>query len=82
MAKVVIKKLDGKTARKVGAKDVSVGQKRVRDSDGEVRTFRTLDAASKTFSTDLTYVFGRNVAKARRENKRVTGRTDSVPAKG
>lgn len=82
MAKVVIKKLDGKTARKVAASALSVGQKRVRDGDGELRTLRTLNAGSKTFSSDLTYVFGKNVAKARRENKRVTGRTDSVPVKG
>jgi hypothetical protein len=43
---------------------------------------RTLNANSESFGSDFTYVFGRNVAKARRENKRVTGRTDVVPVKG
>lgn len=81
MAKVVIGKLDNPTARKIGAKRASVGIKRIRDEDGELRTLSTIEAGSKTFGRDLTYVFGRNVAKARRENKRVTGSSDSVPAK-
>jgi hypothetical protein len=81
LAKVVIAKLQGKTARKIGAKDASVGRKRVRQTEGEVSTLRTLDLSSKTFGNDLTYVFGRNVAKARRENKRVTGAPDSAPHK-
>jgi hypothetical protein len=42
----------------------------------------TLDANSKTFDLDLQYVFQRNVAKARRENRKVTGRSDRAPAKG
>ena len=58
-------------------------EKRVRDTaTGKFHVMRTLDGQSKTFSSDLTYVFTRNVAKARRENKQVTGATDRVPAKG
>lgn len=82
MAKVVIAKLQNATARKIGAKTAAVREKRVRSEDGEVHTLSTLDASSKTFGRDLTYVFGKNVARARRENKRVTGSADSVPPKG
>jgi hypothetical protein len=46
-----------------------------------MKTVRTLDARSATFGDDLLYVFGKNVAKARRDNKRVTGATDSVVRK-
>lgn len=81
MAKVVIKKLQGRGAKRREAEPSSVGQKRVRGSDGELHTLRTLNTGSKTFSHDLTYVFGKNVAKARRENKRVIGRTDCAPSK-
>lgn len=81
MAKVIIKKLAG-AKRKSATRPETVGQKRVRGSDGELRTLRTINAGSKTFGSDLTYVFSRNVAKARRENKRVTGTTDVVRVKG
>lgn len=81
MTKVVIGKLRDATARKIGAKHASVGSKRVRDEDGALHTLSTIDAGSKTIDRDLTYVFGRNVAKARRENKRVTGSADISPAK-
>jgi hypothetical protein len=78
MAKVVVKKFANLSTRKAAA----VTEKRVRDADGKFLTVRTLDGHSKTFATDLTYVFSRNVAKARRENKLVTGTTDRVPDKG
>jgi len=81
MAKVVIKKLSGSTARQIGAKPAGVTRKRVSTADGTSKTILTLDAGSETFDSDLTYVFGKNVAKARRENKRVTGATDIAPAK-
>lgn len=82
MAKVVVKKLEGRGAKAHKTGPSSVGQKRVRGSDGELHTLRTLNTGSKTFSRDLTYVFGKNVAKARRENKRVIGQTDCAPDKG
>ena len=81
MAKVVVKKIQRRSTKGGEAEAASVGQKRVRGSDGELRTLRTLNAGSKTFSRDLTYVFAKNVAKARRENKRVIGQTDCVPSK-
>jgi len=79
MAKVVFKKLRGATSRKAGV-TAAVVETRVRKPDG-TRVVFTIDTASDTFSQDLTYVFGRNVARARRENKRVTGALDRVPAK-
>lgn len=79
MAKVVVTKF---ASRAKGRTAAAVGEKRVRDAaTGRFLTVRTLDGQSKTFASDLTYVFTKNVAKARRENKQVTGSSDRVPAK-
>ncbi|KAA3509421.1 hypothetical protein GOZ78_21100 [Agrobacterium vitis] len=79
MAKVVVKKLGGP---KSGVRGKAVTEKRVRDSSsGQFVTVRTIDAKSQTFGQDLTYVFSKNVAKARRDNKAVTGVVDRAPAK-
>jgi hypothetical protein len=80
MMKVEIKKLSGATARQVGAKASTVKVKRISNAEGSKR-ISTLDAGNPNFGDDLTFVFGRNVARARRENKRVTGALDRVPAK-
>ena len=76
VAKLVIKSLRGSAKSAAG----SVGKKVV-VSAGKRRTVRTLDANSATFDEGLKYVFSRNVAKARRENKRILGRADIVPPK-
>lgn len=79
MAKVVIKKFGGSKAGMHGA---AVTQKRVRDAiSGRFLTVRTIDARSKTLGHDLNYVFSKNVAKARRDNKAVTGVVDRAPTK-
>jgi len=78
MTKVVIARSKSKPAKR---KETSVTEKRVRDADGRARTLLIIDANSPTFGRDLEYVFGRNVAKARRENKRLTGSADGVVAK-
>jgi len=78
MAKVVIASL---RSRSGGREATSVAKKRVLDAAGQVKTLRTLDIGSSTFGRDLEYVFGKNVAKARRENKRMTGASDGVVAK-
>jgi hypothetical protein len=57
----------------------SVPEKRVRDTAGQVKTLRVLDIGSGTFGDDLQYVFGKNVAKARRDNKRIIGTSDVAP---
>jgi len=80
MAKVVVgcfKSTKGKSK----PEGTAVAVKRVRDTEGKVKTLRTLDAGSRTFGSDLQYVFGRNVAKARRDNKRAIGATDVAVAK-
>jgi hypothetical protein len=77
MAKVVVASLKSKPN---GRRDTaSVTEKRVRDTEGQVRMLRILDAGSLTFGKDLQYVFGKNVAKARRDNKRAIGASDVVP---
>jgi hypothetical protein len=73
MAKVVVKSLKVRPKRQG---ETSVTEKRVRDTAGQLKTLRTLDVGSRTFGADLQYVFGRNVAKARRDNKRVIGAAD------
>jgi hypothetical protein len=77
VTKVIFQKL--KNGRP--AKSDSVREQRVRTADGALKTVRTLDAGSATFDDDLLYVFNKNVAKARRENKRVLGSADGVPRK-
>lgn len=49
----------------------AVKTKKIKTPDGEVVTVHTVNADSRTFSTDLTYVFAKNVAKAKRANKRI-----------
>jgi len=81
MVEIVVSSLKAKT-KSGRAKNPAVVERRVRDADGQIRTVRTLDVRSATFGDDLLYVFGKNVAKARRDNKRVTGAADSVVRKG
>jgi hypothetical protein len=59
----------------------SVRKKRVHDLDGKVRQVMLLDLNSATFDDDLTYVFEKNVAKARRENKKLLGSADGIEPK-
>jgi hypothetical protein len=46
----------------------SVKKKRVRQANGETVTFHFIDTESPTFDIDLSAIFAKNVAKARREN--------------
>jgi hypothetical protein len=80
VARVVFKKF--KARRPSKADTTTVGERRVLGLTGRAKKVLTLDANSKTFDLDLQYVFQRNVAKARRENRKVTGRSDRAPAKG
>jgi hypothetical protein len=74
MTKVVVGSLHAKAKERPR----SVTEKRIKSRSGKVITLRTIDADSRTFGSDLEYVFKRNVAKARRENKKVTGSSDSA----
>jgi hypothetical protein len=78
VTKVVVGKLASSGRR---GKPDTVTERRVTDAEGKTRTIRTLDIGSPSFSEDLQYVFERNVAKARRDNKRVAGVTDVAPTK-
>ena len=75
MAKVVVSKLSGKSA---GRERPVVAEKRVRKLDGTVTMVRTLEISGAKFGAGLQYVFRKNVAKARRDNKRATGATDVI----
>jgi hypothetical protein len=65
---------------KAGAhsKKTGVRTRTVHGSDGRARKVMSLDLNSTTFDDDLTYVFERNVAKARRENKKLLGSADGT----
>jgi hypothetical protein len=82
VAKVVYgTRLNASTKPGKGRKGPAVTEKRVYDADGNLQTVRAMDARSENFGGDLRYIFERNVAKARRDNKRVTGAADVAPAK-
>jgi hypothetical protein len=59
----------------------SVRVKELRRSDGSIAKVLSLDANGPTFDDDLTYDFERNVARARRENKKLFGSADGPAAK-
>jgi hypothetical protein len=61
-------------------KKARVSKKRFRNASGKYAQLTVLDANSATFGTDLLNVFRANVAKARRENKRLFGSLDGVGA--
>jgi hypothetical protein len=79
MVKVVYADPAPKSVR--NAKAAGLGEKRVRGEGGSLIRLRTLDAGSATLSEDITEAFARNVAKARRENKKLLGVADIAPAK-
>jgi hypothetical protein len=56
-----------------------VSKKRFKDASGKFAHVTVLDANAATFGTDLLQVFKDNVAKARKENKRLFGSPDRVP---
>jgi hypothetical protein len=67
--------------KKTRGRKPAVREKLLRDSSGRNVRVLSLDANSATFSDDLTAVFKRNVAKARRENKRLFGSAEGFRAK-
>jgi hypothetical protein len=79
MSKVVI--ADLKSAGVPRGTGTCVRKRRVHGSDGRAKEVMLLDLNSTTFDDDLTYVFEKNVAKARRENKRLLGSADGIESK-
>jgi hypothetical protein len=63
-------------------KRAGTSRKRFKASSGKYARLTVLDANTATFGTDLLNVFRENVAKARKENKRLFGSPDRVPDKG
>ena len=79
MAKVIVGKLRGAGAyasRPNGTAASKSGAGRRTD-----RVILTVGGDIDAFGAEFTRIFSRNVAKARRENKRVTGNVDRIPAK-
>ncbi len=68
-------KKGAKVERRAGAGTVI--EQSVYGHDGRLKTVFTIDAGSATLGSDLQYAFERNVAKARRENKKKLGRSDA-----
>jgi len=58
----------------------SVREKRVRNSEGKLVRILSIDANSPTFIDDLTLLFQKNVARARRENRRLLRSADGILA--
>jgi len=79
VTKVVFAKLATDTRERATKKGTSVAERRLRGADGKVIVVKTVDADSPTLTEDLTYVFSSNVAKARRDNKRIFGSADRAP---
>jgi hypothetical protein len=55
--------------------------KRMRTAEGKIERVLSVDANSDRFIEDLTTVFEKNVARARRENKLIFGSADGRRAK-
>jgi hypothetical protein len=79
MLDVIVESLSKPKARR--ERTSGVRERYLRNAEGRsVRVF-SLDANSPTFADDLTLLFERNVAKARRENKKLFGSADGFQAK-
>jgi hypothetical protein len=72
-----LKRSKSKGPKKAG----SVRIKRMRTADGKSVRVLSLDANSATFIDDLTTVFEKNVAKARRVNRQLFGSADGLRSK-
>jgi hypothetical protein len=59
----------------------AIAEQRMRRPDGQIVRVLSIDPHSPTFADDLTGAFQRNIAKARRENKKLFGSPDGPQAK-
>jgi hypothetical protein len=73
MTKIVEKSLS--SVRKAASKEkgLKIARKLVRDANGQSHAFRSLEASGEGLTEALTYVFRKNVERAREENRRVIG---------
>jgi hypothetical protein len=79
MSRVVYKKL-AKASHRVAPAGVS--ERTVQVNGNALTVVRILDGRRETFGTDLAYVFGRNVSRAREENEKLTGSPDGILVRG
>lgn len=79
MTDITVQRVYG--ANRPGKKPKGVTAKRVKIGEGETVTVRSIDANSPDFGEEFLYVFGRNVAAARRRNKEVLGTPSGVAGK-
>jgi hypothetical protein len=77
MARIIVRKLNGK----LGPRHARVVSISVHKPTGERVRILSVDANSPTFGNDLSIIFERNVAKARRANKKKFGSPDRVAQK-
>jgi hypothetical protein len=77
MTRIIVRKLNGKGRHGRS----SVASKSVHKPGGERTKILSVDANSPTFGNDLSIIFERNVARARRANKKKFGSADRVTQK-
>jgi hypothetical protein len=65
--------------RSKAMRGLNVEIRRVRNPEGRFIEKFVIDSNSPTLDADLTFVFQRNVARERRENKRLFGSPDGFP---
>jgi hypothetical protein len=84
--KTVMAKVGGDRANKKASavlkrrRNEGVAKKRFKAASGRYERVAVLDANASSFGANLLKVFSENVAKARKENKRLFGSPDRVPA--
>ncbi len=74
MTKPVLRKLSPR--KKQSIKNVALERRRITDENGRTQTIYRLDASSGHFDLQFSKAFSLSVAKARKENKRLTGSAD------
>jgi hypothetical protein len=79
MTRIIVRKLNGKVGTRHARS--SIASKSVHKPSGERVKILSIDANSPTFGSDLSIIFERNVAKARRANKKKFGSPDRVAQK-
>ncbi len=79
MSRVVYKPLPSSPDRVPPA---GVSERRVQVNGNPPTVVHVLDGRRQTFGTDLAYVFGRNVSRAREENEKLTGSPDGALVRG
>jgi hypothetical protein len=78
MVRIIVRKLSKERSRHIRG---SVVSKSLYKPNGERSKILSIDANSPTFANDLTIIFERNVARARRANMKKFGSPDCVGLK-